>query len=76
MVTYGTHPGMVAPITGNVPAHGDAVFEKALATWASGRRAIADVPVQQRVRRQLHQRPPSDLRKPRACCAATSSRRA
>ena len=31
MVTYGTHPGMVAPVTGSVPAHGDAVFEKALA---------------------------------------------
>jgi 3-isopropylmalate/(R)-2-methylmalate dehydratase large subunit len=31
MVTYGTHPGMVAPVTGNVPASGDAVFEKALA---------------------------------------------
>ena len=31
MVTYGTHPGMVAPITGNVPAQGDAVFQKALA---------------------------------------------
>jgi 3-isopropylmalate/(R)-2-methylmalate dehydratase large subunit len=31
MVTYGTHPGMVAPINGNVPAQGDAVFQKALA---------------------------------------------
>jgi 3-isopropylmalate/(R)-2-methylmalate dehydratase large subunit len=31
MVTYGTHPGMVAPVTGNVPAQGDAVFQKALA---------------------------------------------
>jgi 3-isopropylmalate/(R)-2-methylmalate dehydratase large subunit len=30
MVTYGTHPGMVAPVTGSVPAAGDAVFEKAL----------------------------------------------
>ena len=30
MVTYGTHPGMVAPITGSVPTQGDAVFEKAL----------------------------------------------
>jgi 3-isopropylmalate/(R)-2-methylmalate dehydratase large subunit len=30
MVTYGTHPGMVAPINGSVPADGDAVFEKAL----------------------------------------------
>jgi 3-isopropylmalate/(R)-2-methylmalate dehydratase large subunit len=31
MVTYGTHPGMVAPINGTVPTQGDAVFEKALA---------------------------------------------
>jgi 3-isopropylmalate/(R)-2-methylmalate dehydratase large subunit len=31
MVTWGTHPGMVAPVTGNVPAQGDAVFQKALA---------------------------------------------
>ena len=30
MVTYGTHPGMVAPITGNVPAQGDEVFHRAL----------------------------------------------
>jgi len=30
MVTYGTHPGMVAPITGSVPTQGDAVFAKAL----------------------------------------------
>src|SRR4051812_41783992 len=28
MVTYGTHPGMVAPVTGHVPASGDAVFDK------------------------------------------------
>jgi 3-isopropylmalate/(R)-2-methylmalate dehydratase large subunit len=31
MVTYGTHPGMVAPVNGSVPAQGDAVFQKALA---------------------------------------------
>jgi 3-isopropylmalate/(R)-2-methylmalate dehydratase large subunit len=31
MVTYGTHPGMVAPVNGNVPSQGDAVFQKALA---------------------------------------------
>jgi 3-isopropylmalate/(R)-2-methylmalate dehydratase large subunit len=46
MVTYGTHPGMVAPITGNVPASGDAVFAKALQYM--GLRAgepIRDVPV-------------------------------
>ncbi|MEO8064929.1 MAG: 3-isopropylmalate dehydratase large subunit, partial [Pseudomonadota bacterium] len=46
MVTYGTHPGMVAPITGNVPASGDAVFEKALAYMGlTAGAAIADVPV-------------------------------
>jgi 3-isopropylmalate/(R)-2-methylmalate dehydratase large subunit len=31
MVTYGTHPGMVAPVNGSVPSQGDAVFQKALA---------------------------------------------
>jgi len=46
MVTYGTHPGMVAPITGNVPSMGDAVFEKALAYMGlKAGEAIADVPV-------------------------------
>ena len=31
MVTYGTNPGMVAPVTGNVPdRHGDPVFDAAL----------------------------------------------
>jgi 3-isopropylmalate/(R)-2-methylmalate dehydratase large subunit len=30
MVTYGTHPGMVAPVDGAVPESGDTVFEKAL----------------------------------------------
>ena len=46
MVTYGTHPGMVAPITGSVPASGDAVFEKALAYMGlKAGVAIADVPV-------------------------------
>jgi 3-isopropylmalate/(R)-2-methylmalate dehydratase large subunit len=30
MVTYGTHPGMVAPVNGSVPAQGDAVFQRAL----------------------------------------------
>jgi len=30
MVTYGTHPGMVAPVNGHVPSQGDAVFQKAL----------------------------------------------
>ena len=46
MVTYGTHPGMVAPINGNVPAQGDAVFQKALAYMGlkAGER-IGDVPV-------------------------------
>src|SRR4029078_9863275 len=47
MVTYGTHPGMVAPITGSVPASGDAVFEKALKSMviAAGQ-IISEVPVQ------------------------------
>jgi len=47
MVTYGTHPGMVAPITGAVPMQGDAVFEKALAYMglAAGQ-TISEVPVQ------------------------------
>jgi 3-isopropylmalate/(R)-2-methylmalate dehydratase large subunit len=32
MITYGTHPGMVVPISGSIPVNkGDAVFEKALA---------------------------------------------
>jgi 3-isopropylmalate/(R)-2-methylmalate dehydratase large subunit len=32
MITYGTHPGMVIPISGNVPLRpGDVVFDKALA---------------------------------------------
>ena len=47
MVTYGTHPGMVAPITGTVPAQGDAVFEKALELHGPHGRAsrFANVPV-------------------------------
>jgi len=46
MVTYGTHPGMVAPVTGNVPASGDAVFEKALKYMGlTAGAAIRDVPV-------------------------------
>ena len=46
MVTYGTHPGMVAPITGSVPAQGDAVFEKALKYMglAAGRTHSATYP--------------------------------
>jgi 3-isopropylmalate/(R)-2-methylmalate dehydratase large subunit len=46
MVTYGTHPGMVAPVNGSVPSAGDAVFDKALQYM--GLRAgepIRDVPV-------------------------------
>ena len=32
MITYGTNPGMVVPITGAVPdRRGDAVFDKSLA---------------------------------------------
>ena len=46
MVTYGTHPGMVAPVNGNVPTSGDALFEKALAYMGlKAGEAIADVPV-------------------------------
>jgi 3-isopropylmalate/(R)-2-methylmalate dehydratase large subunit len=46
MVTYGTHPGMVAPITGNVPSQGDAVFHKALAYMGlKAGEPIRDVPV-------------------------------
>ena len=46
MVTYGTHPGMVAPVTGTVPAHGDAVFEKALAYMGlKAGEPIGNVPV-------------------------------
>jgi 3-isopropylmalate/(R)-2-methylmalate dehydratase large subunit len=30
MITYGTNPGMVVPITGRIPATGDEVFRKAL----------------------------------------------
>jgi 3-isopropylmalate/(R)-2-methylmalate dehydratase large subunit len=47
MVTYGTHPGMVAPITGSVPASGDAVFEKALRYMGlTAGQTISEVPVQ------------------------------
>jgi 3-isopropylmalate/(R)-2-methylmalate dehydratase large subunit len=46
MVTYGTHPGMVAPVTGNVPSQGDAVFQKALAYMGlKAGEPICDVPV-------------------------------
>jgi 3-isopropylmalate/(R)-2-methylmalate dehydratase large subunit len=46
MVTYGTHPGMVAPVTGAVPAHGDAVFDKALAYMGlKAGEPIANVPI-------------------------------
>ena len=32
MITWGTHPGMVAAVTGNVPTRSDdPVFDKALA---------------------------------------------
>jgi 3-isopropylmalate/(R)-2-methylmalate dehydratase large subunit len=46
MVTYGTNPGMVAPITGSVPAQGDAVFQKALAYMGlTAGEPIRNVPV-------------------------------
>jgi 3-isopropylmalate/(R)-2-methylmalate dehydratase large subunit len=48
MITYGTHPGMVAPITGNVPMQSsDAVFNKALnyMGFSAGDRLL-DKPIQ------------------------------
>jgi 3-isopropylmalate/(R)-2-methylmalate dehydratase large subunit len=46
MVTYGTHPGMVVPVNGNVPSNGDDVFEKALAYMGlEAGEPIANVPV-------------------------------
>ncbi|MCB1625191.1 MAG: 3-isopropylmalate dehydratase large subunit [Pseudomonadales bacterium] len=47
MVTYGTNPGMVAPISGSVPVRkNDAVFDKALAYMGlRPGEPIADVPV-------------------------------
>jgi 3-isopropylmalate/(R)-2-methylmalate dehydratase large subunit len=46
MVTYGTNPGMVAPVNGNIPAQGDAVFQKALDYMGlKAGEAIRDVPV-------------------------------
>jgi 3-isopropylmalate/(R)-2-methylmalate dehydratase large subunit len=48
MVTYGTNPGMVAPVSGRVPERrGDAVFERSLQYMglAHGER-LADKPVQ------------------------------
>ncbi|MGA0027637.1 MAG: 3-isopropylmalate dehydratase large subunit, partial [Steroidobacteraceae bacterium] len=30
MITWGTNPGMVVPVTGTIPASGDAVFQKSL----------------------------------------------
>jgi 3-isopropylmalate/(R)-2-methylmalate dehydratase large subunit len=48
MVTYGTNPGMVVPVSGRVPErHGDAAFERSLRYMglAPGER-IADKPVQ------------------------------
>jgi 3-isopropylmalate/(R)-2-methylmalate dehydratase large subunit len=46
MITYGTNPGMVIPVTGSVPAKGDAAFDKSLAYmgFAAGT-AIRDKPV-------------------------------
>jgi len=46
MITYGTNPGMVIPITGSVPASGDKAFDKSLAYmgFAAGA-SIRDKPV-------------------------------
>ena len=48
MITYGTHPGMVVPITGNVPARpGDAVHAKSLAYMGFvGGEKMAGKPIQ------------------------------
>jgi len=47
MITYGTNPGMVIPITGSVPSRsGDAAFEKSLAYMGfDAGAAIRDTPV-------------------------------
>jgi 3-isopropylmalate/(R)-2-methylmalate dehydratase large subunit len=47
MVTYGTNPGMVAPVTGYIPDRkGDPVFDQAMAYMGlHGGEAIRDVPV-------------------------------
>ena len=47
MITYGTNPGMVIPVTGSVPTrHGDAAFDKALAYMGfEAGTAIRDKPV-------------------------------
>ena len=47
MITYGTHPGMVIPISGRVPEHSDdAVFDKALKYMGLSRgEAIAGHPI-------------------------------
>jgi len=46
MITYGTNPGMVIPITGSVPASGDKAFDKSLAYMGfEAGAAIRDKPV-------------------------------
>jgi 3-isopropylmalate/(R)-2-methylmalate dehydratase large subunit len=47
MISYGTHPGMVIPVTGTVPnRRGDAVFDKALAYMGfEAGQALRDRPV-------------------------------
>jgi len=47
MISYGTHPGMVIPITGSVPTRkGDPVFDKALAYMGfQAGQAVRDQPV-------------------------------
>ena len=46
MITYGTNPGMVMPIGGRIPEHGDEVFAKALDYMGfSAGDAIRDKPV-------------------------------
>jgi 3-isopropylmalate/(R)-2-methylmalate dehydratase large subunit len=46
MITYGTNPGMVIPVSGSVPARGDAAFDKSLAYMGfEAGTAIRDKPV-------------------------------
>ena len=76
MITYGTHPGMVVPITANVPDRpGDAsAREGARVHGPARRRAAARQARAGRVRRQLHQRAPVGPASSRARAARTQGR--
>lgn len=46
MITYGTNPGMVLPITASIPANGDAAFQKALTYMGfNGGESLLDKPI-------------------------------